>query len=59
MLSKNKLTTTCMRKTDTVASYLVEITELIRDQIAAVRDTFEVVELVWIPMVKKFLKQGH
>ena len=50
MLSKNKLTTTCMRKTDTVASYLVEITELIRDQIAAVRDTFEVVELVWISM---------
>jgi hypothetical protein len=49
MLLKNKLTSTCMSKTDTVASYLMKIAEL-RDQIAAVGDTVEDNELVWISL---------
>jgi hypothetical protein len=49
MLLKNKLTSTCMSKIDTVASYLMKITEL-RDQLATVGDKVEENELVWISL---------
>jgi hypothetical protein len=49
MLLKNKLSATHMSKTDTVTSYLMKIAEL-RDQIAAVGDTVEDDELVWISL---------
>jgi hypothetical protein len=45
MLLKNKLTSTCMSKIDTVASYLMKITEM-RDQQAALDDKVEENELV-------------
>jgi 2-phosphoglycerate kinase len=49
MLLKNKLTGTRMSKTNTVASYLMKITEL-RDQLAAIGEHIDESELVWITL---------
>jgi len=49
MLLKNKLTSTCMSKTDAVVSYLMKITRL-RDQLATIGDKVEENELVRISL---------
>jgi hypothetical protein len=50
MLLKNKLTSTCISMTNTVASYLMKIIEL-RDRLATVGDKVEEKELVWISQI--------